>query len=400
MSPNVFGKYKNFVWWTMDIVGVSRSIQSKVLMAVAIQFAVSVSLAIVPTVFSGWLRLWSTVCLFGLATVAFANTVLVVQDDLIKPILNLQRTSEQIADGHLNVSPPKTDQQDEMGRLVRSFGEMCDYLGTVANQAEAIADREFDAPVIEEDVPGRFGRALQEMTASLQRYIARIENDRDRFQLLNYLVGHDVPNLINIIAIRLDMLRETGTEQDEKHLDIIEEQIEEIDDISHLVGSLASAESVRPVDVKKLLAHESGRIDESFPDAAVSLDLPDGAVYVTGNDLFGRVFENLIVNGIEHNDRAEPHVEVTMRVNDGVDITITDNGPGIDFADAGEVFATAETGTGLDIVETIIGWADGSITVTETSDDGTTVELWLPTTEPPESQTDDAKWLENVSTEN
>ena len=398
MNANVFGTYKNFVWWTMDVAGVSRSIQWKVLMAVAIQFVISVSLAIVPTVFSGWVRLWATAGLFGLAIVAFANTVLVVRHDLIEPVLRLQQTSERIAEGRLDAEPPSTDQRDEIGSLVRSFDEMYAYLRTVARQAEAIAEREFDAPVIEREIPGRFGRALDEMTAGLQHHIEQIENDRDRFQLLNYLVGHDVPNLVNIITIRLEMLRNTATEEQETHLDIIEEQVEEIDYISCMVGNLASTESVRPVDVKHLLAQETSRIDESFPDAELSLNLPDSPVYVPGNDLLARVFENIIVNGIEHNDAARPEVSVEMDVDDDLTVTIRDNGPGIDCADIDCLFEGAETGTGLDIVDTIVDWAGGSIRVVETSAAGTTVKIHLPTTTPRTDDRTTAEWVEAVET--
>lgn len=113
-----------------------------------------------------------------------------------------------------------------------------------------------------------------------------------------------------------------------------------------MVGNLASTESVRPVDVKHLLAQETGRIDESFPDAEVSLTLPDSPVYVPGNDLLARLFE------------------------------------------------AAETGTGLDIVD----WVGGDIRVAETSATGTTVEIRLPTTTPADDDRPATEWFEAVET--
>jgi signal transduction histidine kinase len=398
MDTGIGKKYTDIVWWTMDVTGVSRSLKRKMLMAVGIQFAVSVALTLVPLVFSGWLRIWATGGLFGLAIVAFINTVLILRADVIQPILDLATASRRIGQGDLDVAVPATDQRDEIGSLCRSFEEMYTNLNVVANQAEALAQQDFEKSVLDKDIPGRFGRLLGRMTVNLEEYVERVESDRDRFQLLNYLVGHDIPNLVNIIYARLDLLRERVDDEDAREdIDIIETQTEEIEFISNTVSELTSKKSVRRVDAKHILAREVDRIRGSFPAATISLDLPDDAVYLRCNDLLSRVFENLIVNGIEHNDEDTPRVDVTMRSDaDAVEITISDNGPGLDTENPETIFETVREGTGLNIVHTIVGTFGGELSLEETSATGSTFVVRLPRDPCIENEASD--WLEKQQT--
>lgn len=394
----VSARYKDLVWWTMDVVGVSQSIERKVLMAVGIQFAVSVALTLVLLFVSGALRLWLAAGLFGLAIVAFVNTVLVVRADLIGPILALEDASRRIEGGNLDVDVPATDQQDELGSLSRSFDDMRGHLGIVTDQAEALAAQEFDAPALDRDIPGRFGAIMGAMTASVTEYVQRIERDRDRFQLLNYLVGHDVPNVITIIHGRLGLLRQRCDDEDSlADIDLIEDQIEEIEYISNTVADLTSAKSVRRIDVTALIEREIDRIRDSFPDATVSLDVPDEPVPLRTNDLLSRVFENLIVNGIEHNDADDPRVDVEVTdAGTDVEVEISDNGPGIDIADSDSLFASVEEGTGLNIVHTIVRSYEGEIDLVESSSAGTTLVVRLPRGDDPDDTEDpdaDADWV-------
>ncbi|MEF8787378.1 MAG: ATP-binding protein [Haloarculaceae archaeon] len=394
MSAGIGKQYRNLVWWTMDVTGISQSITWKVLVAVGIQFGVSVALTLIPLVFSGWLRLWATGALFGLAIVAFVNTLLILREDIIKPMLALQTATQKIESGDLDIDVPATDQRDEIGSLSRSFADMHDHLTVVAAQAEALAEQDFDRPVLDRDIPGRFGLLLSRMTDNLNEYVEQVEEDRDRFQLLNYLVGHDIPNLVNISYVRLDLLRErVDDDESTQHIDIIENQTKEIEFISNTVSELTSEKSVRRVDTKHILAREADRIRESFPEATITLDLPDSAVYLRCNDLLSRVVENLIVNGIEHNDSPEPRVDVELTdAGEYVELVISDNGPGLDIDDPERLFERVNEGTGLNIVHTIVGTFGGKLSLEESSSDGSTFVVRLPRQTPPDETP--ADWFE------
>ncbi|MEA5388128.1 ATP-binding protein [Haloarculaceae archaeon H-GB11] len=377
---HVRDRYEGFIWWTMDLVGVTESVRWKVLFAVGVQFVVSILQMAVPLLFSGIGRIVASASLFALAALAFANTVLVVERDIVEPITGLHEAATCIAHGDLDADLPPVRQPDEIGQLVRGFGEMCAHLDLVARQAEVLADHDFEADVLEEEIPGRFGDSLHRMTASLCRYIDRIEADRDRFLLLNHLVSHDIPNIVNIIYGRLDQIAALSTDDAiDEHVAVVDEQIEEIVTISDTVEKLASHEEAAVLDLQPLLQREIQRVRDSFPDATVTADLPGGDLRVQGNELLSSVFANLITNGIEHNDAASPTVDVTVtRSNGHVEVAVADDGPGLEFDDAETFFETRRPGTGLNIVYTAVRQFGGSIDVTTNDDGGSTVTVELP----------------------
>jgi methyl-accepting chemotaxis protein len=373
-------RYESFIWWTMDAVGVSGSVRRKVLLAVGIQFAVSVAQVFVPLYLSGATRVAGAGVLLVLAAVAFANTVLVVERDFVEPVVALQDAAARIARGDLDADLQATDQRDEIGDLVRAFADMCSHLSVVAQQAEALAAHEFDAPVLDRELPGRFGESLRGMTMSLHHYIDRMEAERSRSRLLNYLVSHDLPNVINIAYGRLDLARNaTDDPSVEEHLDVVEQQAEEIESVCGIVGKLTDDEGAEDIDVAALLREEVERVRESFPEARVRADVPAAPTRVRGNELLNSVFTNLVTNGIEHNDGAEPTVEVSVAERGSeVVVRVADDGPGLDVEDADAFFETRETGTGLDIVYTSVTQFGGRISVGESALGGTEFEVVLP----------------------
>mgnify|MGYP006274652801 CR=1 FL=1 len=386
-------RYEAFIWWTMDAVGVTGSVRAKVLMAVGIQFAVSAAQVAVPLYLSGTARVATSAVLLLGAGLAFANTVLVVERDFVEPVTELRAAATSIAEGDLDGDPPTTSQRDEIGELVAGFAEMQRHLGVVAEQAEALADHDFDAPALEETLPGRFGACLRRMTASLDRHIDRIEADRERSTLLNYLVSHDVPNVVNVLRGRLDLARRrTDDPEVAEHLDIADQQIEEILDVSDVVGKLTRDGGAASVDVAGILRDEVSHVAETFPDARVHADVPAGQCSVHGNELLNSVFRNLVTNAIEHNDAATPEVSVDLACDDdAVVVRVADNGPGLDVADSESFFESRSVGTGLNIVYTAVRTFGGTVTVGESDAGGTELVVELArhgeAAKPPEGDT-------------
>jgi methyl-accepting chemotaxis protein len=87
------------------------------------------------------------------------------------PMRSLRQLSTQaraIADGDLSQEIPDENRIDEVGQVRTAFRETKDYLDTVADQADALADQEFDADVFDERVPGRLGDSFVQMREDLQ----------------------------------------------------------------------------------------------------------------------------------------------------------------------------------------------------------------------------------------
>lgn len=126
--------------------------------------------------------------LFVFDFLVFALGSIVGRRYIGKPITEIAAVAQSISRGQLADADVSTIsrqagetgavQKDELVTLIRSFDALSTYLNTVADQAEALADQEFDAPVLDEEVPGEFGVVLSRMQADLERLITDIEQAR------------------------------------------------------------------------------------------------------------------------------------------------------------------------------------------------------------------------------
>jgi methyl-accepting chemotaxis protein len=94
------------------------------------------------------------------------------------PMRSLRQLSSQaqtLAAGDLSQEIEDEGRIDEVGQVRDAFREINAYLETVADQADAIADQEFDAAVLDEEVPGRLGESLTQMQHDLEEAISEIQ---------------------------------------------------------------------------------------------------------------------------------------------------------------------------------------------------------------------------------
>jgi signal transduction histidine kinase len=128
-------------------------------------------------------------------------------------------------------------------------------------------------------------------------------------------------------------------------------------------------------------------------DLELKLDETDSELVVEAlptveadEDQLVQLFENLVKNAIEHGG-AETTVTVTSTpVPGGVEIAVSDDGPGIPAEQQDEIFGLFDkggdsdgTGIGLAICERIVARHDGEISVTSTPGEGATFFVTLPT---------------------
>ncbi|EMA64574.1 methyl-accepting chemotaxis sensory transducer [Halorubrum kocurii JCM 14978] len=186
----VRGGYEALLWGMMDRLGISESIERKVVTAVGIQFLATVGIFLTQFLISGTLSYVISAVLFLGAVVAIYNTLLIVRRDFVAPLRQLETGADAIAAGDIDAvgtaggSGPGlagSEQPDEIGSLVNSFVAVERYLGTVSAQAEALAAQEFDDPLLDEDVPGTFGDSLDEMATNLEAHTRELESLVDAF---------------------------------------------------------------------------------------------------------------------------------------------------------------------------------------------------------------------------
>jgi len=81
--PGLRGRYEDLLWGMMDRLGISESIERKVVTAVGIQFLVTVGIFLVPFLVSGTLSYVLSGALFLGAVLAIYNTLLIVRRDFV-----------------------------------------------------------------------------------------------------------------------------------------------------------------------------------------------------------------------------------------------------------------------------------------------------------------------------
>ncbi|ELY89198.1 methyl-accepting chemotaxis sensory transducer [Natrialba hulunbeirensis JCM 10989] len=91
---------------------------------------------------------------------------------------DLDERATALSNGDTDVTVSDNGRIDEVGRVRNSFEDIRQYLETAAAQSTAVADQEFDDPVLETDVPGELGDSLETMHHDLEAYIEDIEDSR------------------------------------------------------------------------------------------------------------------------------------------------------------------------------------------------------------------------------
>lgn len=184
-------------------------------------------------------------------------------------------------------------------------------------------------------------RARSELTAE------RREHERERMEYLNHLLRHEVLNGIAIVRGTAGLL------------------IEDVED---------------PTATRRLRTIHDRSDEVAVFIQQVRTDLPDD-VQVVGNELLGRVFTNLMENGIRHNDPPVT-LEVTAVVHPKhVEVSVVDDGDGIDPVDVEELFTYptgGDHGFGLSLSRDLVERYGGDLRLERTDETGTEFVVSIP----------------------
>lgn len=262
---------------------------------------------------------------------------------------------------------------------------------TQATQAIAAGNLDARAPVHGHDEIAELSQTFNAMSASLQR----AEQAR-RAQTAD--IAHELRNPLSVLQGTLEALADGVYEPTP---DNIEPALDQVRTLNRLVGdlrtlALADAGELRlerqPLNVNRLLeraveAHRDPLAEKGITLEYVAAHVPDvHADYDRLNQVVGNILSNAA--------RYVPDggsVRLTARaVQDGVEVAIADNGPGVPDADLPRIFerfwrgdpsrsrATGGSGLGLAIARHIIVAHGGRIWAAPTPGGGLTVAFWLP----------------------
>ena len=196
----------------------------------------------------------------------------------------------------------------------------------------------------------------------------------------------DVPMKLSVQQLQ----RIKGTEYFEERFDrasrLLPEQFDDPGRIAATFSDFAKMPEVKPseVDVAEKLFSAVTLMRVSDPDIPIRYVGPESGVLAYADaEQVAHVFTNIIKNALQAlHGRKDSDIIVILKVADRVEISISDNGPGIPKNIQDKIFmpnfTTKSTGMGLGlaITKSIVDGSEGSITF-ETSDKGTTFFIYF-----------------------
>lgn len=224
---------------------------------------------------------------------------------------------------------------------------------------------------------------------AVQTDVTQRVNRTTQLEVLDRILRHNLRNDINVIQGEASLLADNLTDELETHAETIvsksRELIDRADKEREIVQLVLDNQSRTEQHLSKLLRRVVERVRRRYRHATVSATIPDG-LWRSASPKLDRAVEELLVNGITHNDSRQPTVELAVTVQpDSVEIVVTDNGPGIPDAETAVLTGSNPvdqllhgSGLGLWLVYWVVQYSGGTPTVTEHEPRGSTVTIRLP----------------------
>ncbi|WP_300519806.1 cache domain-containing protein [Aliiroseovarius sp.] len=330
---------------------------------------------------------------FGAVLVLSAPIFLRMARGIFSPLERMTWTMKRVERGDLAARNGDVGSQDEIGQVAT-------HLDTLLNQVQ-----ERDQAL--RDWANELNARVDRRTAELQETNQKLEDTFQQLVMSEKLasigeitagVAHEINNPVAVIQGNVDVVRlSLGAEAEavKTELDLIDRQVQRIDGI---VGKLL--QFARPVDygrsdVGASVAQVAGEClglvghVRSRQEVALLPDFRDAPEVGIHPGELQQVVVNLLVNAIQAME-GTGRVDITVRRaardgQEGTELVVADNGPGIDEASLARVFDPFHTtkpgegtGLGLSISQTLIRRAGGRISARNRPEGGAEFTVWLP----------------------
>lgn len=144
-------------------------------------------------------------------------------------------------------------------------------------------------------------------------------------------------------------------------------------------------DTIQPINIKNTLTKCIENLRKIYPNSKIQIKNEIPNVDIKADKLLSSMFENIIQNGIQHNDKQKPKITIsTEDTNDKVIISIADNGPGIPDDMKEKIFDIGEkspksngTGLGLFLLDTLATNYNGEIWIGDNQPTGTIFKIKL-----------------------
>jgi PAS domain S-box-containing protein len=218
----------------------------------------------------------------------------------------------------------------------------------------------------------------------------------EKIEVLTRLLRHDVYNDVTAILGWLETLRDSVTGNQRSLVDRAQSASQHAIELTEVAREYVDVVtdddefSLRPITASSTMHEELEAAQLLYPEATFDIEGDFVSDSIRGNELLGSVFRNVLNNAVQHNDRNEPRVTVSMAsTGSAVVVRIGDNGPGIPPERRHDVFektsreANAEaTGMGLHLCRKTVDGFGGRLWLEDNEPRGTVVCIELPLWEP------------------
>lgn len=271
-------------------------------------------------------------------------------------------------------------------------------VGQVAEQVAA-GDLTARTGVSRRDEIGRTARAVDSMVVALDDAATQRARAADARQLLFTSIGHDLRTPLAAMRAAVESLQDGIAPDPPRYLGILGTQLDNIEALLDQLVEYARIESglanrERTTVSMSEMAHEAVEAlapvaDRRGVDVRLSSDGP--ALVMASHTDMARVLRNLLENAIRHSPTGKP-VEVGVRSNGQVEVSVTDQGPGFppEFrdqafepftrADPARDIRTGHSGLGLAIARAVVEAHGGRIWLADGA--GAEVRFAIPGREP------------------
>jgi PAS domain S-box-containing protein len=211
-----------------------------------------------------------------------------------------------------------------------------------------------------------------------------LRRERQRLEFMNRILRHNLLNGLNVVSARTEILEDFVDDRGRSHLETVAGRVEEMVDLVETMRSFTKTivetenHELEPRSLTATLASEVERLEETSADASIDVEgsIPD--VDVLADDLLDQVFENVLTNAVQHNDKERPEVRVWVEREDGrVAVHVADNGPGVPDEEKTHIvekgvdgLSTPGSGFGLYLVKELLDSYGGDIEVRDNDPEG------------------------------
>jgi len=218
-------------------------------------------------------------------------------------------------------------------------------------------------------------------TVSIQRDITERKRRKQRLEVFNRILRHNLRNQLDVIQSHAEELAERTADHHAARIVAAANELAGVGRRARQVDRIVSKDdSLNEIDITRTVREVVETMAAAGGDVAVTTELPTEARLRTDEETVTMAVESALENALEHAAST-----VTVTVDDGADecvITIADDGPGIPEEELTPIEAQTETrlqhGTGLGLWQ--LRWCVDTLNgeLSFVTDAGTTVRMTVP----------------------